>query len=354
MLSLALPLLLAFTPVAVDRQSHSVTFTARATGVGEGTILEFAFVGPDSDRAYEAMFVTDARISELARAFDEAGIPCGRPVSQSDCRFWPAGKTVTIDPSIWNFISNSQERASVPICFTGGVRDGSGLPIADTNMPSTVFSLYSIDQSLMLMDDFIDQSASYGNFTCKRGFTQGERLSFKISWDGASGTVAKRVVLSPGKIRPALESLRNANRNLDVEVDFSPELAVAEAKAAATALSVIDSRAIRINGHSPGQIFYRGFLPEEEWRIREKRITQPLEVRIGTTNVVCTIIDEDWSVEGDDPKLTPHDMTIESLKGTFKGDTCLFFAAANEKLSRIYNLMKLLPSTIQNWYVYVD
>lgn len=354
MLSFALPLLLAFTPVAVDRQSHSVTFTARATGVREGTILEFAFVGPDSDRAYEAMFVTDARISELARAFAEAGIPYGRPVSQNDCRFWPAGKTVTIDPPIWNFIGNTQERASIPICFTGGLRDDNGIPVADTNMPSSVFSLYSIDQSLMLVDDFIDQSASYGNFTCKREFKQDERLSFKIAWDGTSGTVSKRIVLSSGKIKQTLESLRNANRNMDVEVDFSPDLTVAEAKAAATALSVIDSRAIRINGYSQGQIFYRGFLPDEQWRIREKRLTQPLEVRVGSTNVVCTVIDEDWSVEGDDPKLTPHDVPIEALKGSFKGDTCLFFASANEKLSRIYGIMKLLPSSIRNWYVYVD
>jgi len=354
MLQLALPLLIAFMPLVVDKQSHSVTFTACATGVREGTILEFAFVGPDSDRAYEAMFVTDARVPELVRAFEQAGIPCGKPVSNGACRFWPVGKLLTVEPPIWNFISNKDDQASLPICYTGGSRDCGNFPIADTNMPSAVLSLYSIDQSLMLLDDALDQSQAYGCYLSRRDVAQGERHTFKFTWDGVSGTKSQRLELAPGKIRTELESLRKSTTDLDVEPYFSPELTVVEAKAAATALSVIDSRAVRINGRAPGQFFYKGFLPDEQWRTRSKRLTQPLEVHISSTNVICTVIDEDWSVEGDDPKLTPHDEPIGSTAKVFKGDTCIFYASAGEKLGRIFTLMKQLPSTIRNWYVYID
>jgi len=347
-------LLLAAMPVVADRAAHSVTFTARATDVNPGTVLEFAFVGPDSDRAYEALFTTDARIADIAKAFDDAGIPRGQPVGQLSCRFWPAGKTLTIKPDIREFIKTEAAESGLPFVYTGGTRDANGTPFADTNMPSAVFSLYSLDQSLILLDDVGDQSAVYGRFLSGDKHKSGERYSFTITWDGKSGTEFRRLELRPREGRKALESLKGSGFSLDVMPVFSPDMTVSEARSIAQALAVIDSRAVRINGFEDGQFFYRGFLPDENWRIREKRLTQPVEVRIGVTNVVCTVIDEDWSVEGLDPKLTPHDETVAAFAKTYKGNTCLFYVRGEEKLSRIFELMKQLPKTICNWYVYVD
>lgn len=354
MLAFAIPLVLAFTPLAADKASHTVTFTAKATDVTTGTTVEFAFVGPDSDRAYEAMFVTDAKVADIAKAFDEAGIPCGRAIDPLACRFWPVGKRIKIEPSVRDYIDDTEKGSVTAFRYTGGKRDGKGIPVANTNMPSAVFALYSLDQSLILADDARDQSAAYGRFRATGKAREGERISFKVSWDGRSGTEPRRLELVPGKVREAIESLKGSATDLDVLPVFSPELTVAEAASAAKAISVIDSKSVKINGFQEGQIFYRGFLPDEKWRDRQKRLTQPLEVCVGTTNVVYTVIDEDWNVDGPDPKLTPHGESLERVRKTFNGDSCLFFAHKEEKLSRIYALIKELPKTIRNWYVFVD
>jgi len=351
-------LLAAVAAVSVDKVAHSVTFTARATDVDAGTTVEFAFVGTNSDRAYEAMFVTDAPIPDIAKAFDEAGIPRGRAISASACRFWPVGNEIAIDPSLSAFICDNAEKGGwgFPIVYTGGLRGRGDVPVADTTAPNALFALYAIDQSLLLFDSTLDQSAQYGRFTCRKKLNPGERQVFKVSWNGTRQFMTCKVVLEPGKVREAIEALKtNDVRCVDVQPDFSADLTAREAKAAATALAVIDSPAVRINGFSEGQVYYRGFLPDDAWRDRTKRITQPLEVCICSTNVAYTAIEEDWSVEGDDPKLTSHDFADpDKLPGFFNGDSCLFFVKPDVKLRKIYDIMGKLPRSIRNWYVFID
>jgi len=354
MLIIATILLAAIAPVTVDKTAHSVTFTARPTDITAGTTVEFAFVGPESDRAYEALFVTDARITEIAKAFDEAEIPRGKSISQSDCRFWPVGNTVEIKPSLSRYLEAKEEDLKHPILFTGGLRDRLDVPVADTNMPSALFALYGLDQSLLAFDTTGSQSSEYGKYLCRKQLTPGEHHAFTISWDGARRMEHRRIVFRKGKIREAIESLKGASRTLDVVPDFSAELTASEARAAATALSVVDSPTVRINGFVPGQIYHRGFLPDELWRERSKRLTQPLEVHVDSTNITYTVVDEDWSVEGDDPKLTPRDIPLADVTKDFKGDTCLFFVKPTENLGRIYSLMSKLPCSIRNWYVFID
>lgn len=347
-------LLAVVAPVTADKAAHSVTFTARATDVDAGTTVEFAFVGPESDRAYEAMFVTDASVLEIARAFDEAGIPRGKAINHADCRFWPAGNVMKITPDVLQYVEDREKGFGSAVVFTGGLRDGKDSPIANTTMPSAIFALYALDQSLLQFDNTLDQSKAYGRFTCRKKLTPGERFTFNVSWDGTRHVEFRELKIEPGKIREAIESLKGATLPLDVKLNFSPELSVAEAKSAAKALAIVNSSAVRVNGVVDGQMFYQGYLPDESWRDRQKRLVQPLEARIGATNVVFTVIDEDWSVEGDDPKLTPHNVALDEVSKKFKGDTCLFFAPADEKLGRLYSIMGKLPRKIRTWYVFID
>lgn len=347
-------LIASVLPVVADKATHSVTFTARATDIDVGTTVEFLFVGPDSDRAYEALFVTDASVQDIAKAFDEAGIPRGKAISPAACRFWPVGNVLKFDPDIAQYMDDREGGLNQAIVYTGGLRDVSDIPIANTNMPKAVFALYGLDQSLILLDNTLDQSAAYGLFTCRKKLTAGERHTFKVSWDGVKHIESRTLLLKPGRVRDAVASLKGATRPLEVQPNFSPELTVAEARSAAKALSVVNSPSVRISGFSDGQIYYQGFLPDEQWRDRQKRITQPLEVRLDATNAVLTVIEEDWSVEGDDPKLTPRTFPLADGPFEFKGDTCLFFVPASERLGRIYSLMRKFPRNIRNWYVFID
>ena len=64
-------------------------------------------------------------------------------------------------------------------------------------------------------------------------------------------------------------------------------------------------------------------------------------------------IDEDWTVEGTDPKLTPTEISFSEAFKKQQTDTCFIFALPDTKLSRIYSAMrKLQGSNVRNWYVF--
>jgi len=121
--------------------------------------------------------------------------------------------------------------------------------------------------------------------------------------------------------------------------------------AIAKALSVIDSARVKING--PNRLFYRAFLPLEKWRDRQERIQQPFELTLkedGTDELL--FIEEDWTVEGNDPKLTPRQISFQQTKCHSNTDTCFIFSARTERLSRIYQVIRKFETRIVNWYVF--
>ena len=146
----------AASTIAVDKAARAVSFDAVATGCGQDATVEFFLAGPGSDHDYETMFLLVDSVAELAAAFDEAGIPRGRPVSYRDCRFWPVGEKVVFEPDLWDFIAETRGEAKAPVVFTGGSRSSDGAPHAATNMPLAVFALYDCGQSLMQFDRFTD------------------------------------------------------------------------------------------------------------------------------------------------------------------------------------------------------
>lgn len=328
-LPLALAVLCA-SAVTVDKDAHSVTFTAVSTDPGLDTPIEFLFVGPKSDHDYEALFTTEADIPELVAAFREAGIPVGSPVDPGVCRLWAIGSELEFKPDIWSVIRDSRnERKRAPV-YTGGTRTAEGTAVAATNMPCAVFALYNLPQSLIQFDDTLDQSATYGRFLPAVKIAKGEKRTFTVTGTGAT----------------------NGGKH-ELTPDFPPEMTVGEAAKRAAILARLDSPETKVNGFKPGQFFYRAFLPLEQWRDRKERLSQPLEVYLGATNKVV-VVKEDWSGEGLDPKLIPTELPLAEAKGLKDVTACLIFAAKTTKLADVYAVVRDLPDTIRNWYVYGD
>ena len=122
--------------VSADAASRSVSISAKATGITENAPVEFLLVGPDSDRDYESVFVTELSADEIAKAFEKAGSPRGTSINERACRFWPAGCRVSVEPSPWNYVSDCEgPDGLLPVTYTGGERDAYGTPAAATNMP---------------------------------------------------------------------------------------------------------------------------------------------------------------------------------------------------------------------------
>ena len=346
-------------PVSVDVAAHSVSFEVVSTDCGIDTEVEFLFVGPGSDRDYESMFLTVASVAELNSAFEKAGFVPGTPVYAEACAFWPVGGELRMEPDVWTLLADTRNERKAPAVYTGGTRGPNGTPEATTNMPLAVFALYDCPQSLIQFDDTLPQSATYGRFKPAVKIPQGEKRIIKIS--RADSPLPKKVPvqIAPGTLMQALEGLKAASVGGEIVAvtDFSPELTVEEAAQAAAAFALIDSPRVKFNGFTPGQFYYRAFLPLEKWRDRSERLTQPYEIRLQEgAEPRLTTIKEDWTSDPGslDPKLVVNEnVPFASLGGEGDlTDTALVFAPKTMKLGEVFAVRKLLPARVSTFYVY--
>ena len=357
----------AAAAVESDALRHTVSFTAVETDCGADAAVEFLFISPGSDRAYEALFVTDDKVSEIAAAFDRAGIPRGAPIDESEARFWPVGEKIEMTPSLAELVADRDKPGEpLGILYTGGERDMSGAPVAETNMPSAVFALYGDGQSLLQLDGNFGQSESYGRFTPVRKPVKGTRRKFTFAWGGRKTCEKFRLELSPGKSSAAFGDLKRKalEHPLDVTVCISRDTSFGDAVKYAHALEKIDSRRIKINSCEPGQFYYRAFLPLEKWRERQNRLSQPPEVRfLSDGGVEITEITEDWS---DETKIEPalgvktgKFASPEAAAATLsrlaeRTSTALVFASPAVKMGRFYDFKAKIQAKISIWYFFTE
>lgn len=332
----------------------SLSFTAIATGLEKGAPVEFVFAGRNTDRDYETMFLIDGSVDELCAKLEAAGLPRGLPPDDSQARLWPVGCPVTFSPALDSFIDGKMPEGlsdSQPI-YTGGSRLTEGGCDAGTNMPAAVFSIYTLAQSPFSYNGIYDQGAVYGSFTARKTLKKGERVTFTVRWDATMFPQLIDLTIHPGNAAEVLNHLRAASEKSEVSarIGFDGSLTVREASAAAMALATIDSSRIKINGCS--NIFYRSFLPLVKWQDRKERLSQPFELTLGDPNRLI-FIEEDWTVEGDDPKLTPVEIAVSDITRHPRTDTCFIYAKEQTRISEILRAMESLKvGNIRNWYVF--
>ena len=335
----------------------TLSFTASATGVGKGTPLEFVFVGKDSDRDYEAMFVLDEPLDALCTRLESAGLPRGAATDASICRLWPVGCRVSFSPSLDKFVATKlpDELSPAPAIYTGGTRRADGSILAASEMPASFFSLYSLAQSPIQFNGIFDQGVVYGCHLAAVELEKGTKVKFTVDWDAAAMPKHLDVTIRPGEAASTIARLKNESvaGELDVTVGFSPELTVADAAAAAKALEVVDSVRVKINGLAADSLFYRAFIPQPQWTNRQDRLVQPFELQVNATDEKLVFIEEDWTVPGDDPKLTPTAISYGDASAHPKTDTCFIFTSPEIRLERIMECVRKFPrGQIVNWYVF--
>lgn len=367
MQSLLSAFFLAAAPVVYNAADKSVTFTATATECASDVQVEFLFIGPKSDRAYESVFVTDAPVEEIAAAIEKAGIAAGKPVDENVCRFWPVGMSLTLTPSIGSLLKDTAKSPhKTEIVYTGGARDANGVPLASAESPYAVFALYNCAQSLLQFDECLDQSAVYGRFLSSHRYKKGEKVVFTLRLSPEQRHKGMTLEIAPGGIAQAISKVRKSaeNHDLDLLVSFSPEMTVEEASQAATALSMIESRRVKINSCPPDQFYFKAFLPLRDWRDRNARLSQPPEVRFlddGRIKVVEIL--EDWSDEKSaTPKLSVKETIHASADDAAKSlsrlaartGTALVFARGKAKLGILYGFRRKVSKDITTWYVFAE
>ena len=332
------------------------TFTATATGVEKGTPIEFFFAGADTDRGYESMFLIDVSVDEFCRRIEGCGIPCGKPVDAEKHQFWPVGCAVELSPPLEDFIDTAMPTGLSlgSIIYTGGTRNADGSLEAAANMPLAVFCMYSLAQSPLVFNGIYSQGIVYNCHKAKKTLKKGEKVEFSLVWDGELRTKSLALEVKPGNAQSVIKTLHTESANCEVEalVDFSPELDVREAISVAKSLQVIDSPNVKINGCVPGHLYYGAFTPLVSWLDRKERLMQPYELNMGETNSLV-FIEEDWSVDGLDPMLTPRSIPF-SEASEHPTDTCFIYTSSSCKLGEVYRAMAaIVNSKVRTWYVYV-
>jgi hypothetical protein len=95
-----IPDVLVLPGLIANRKEQRVRIMAEATGLTEGTTLDFLLIGPGSGRGYEALAWSHARPSDVHKALEFIGVRPGQPFSPARLRFWSKGERVrlTIGP----------------------------------------------------------------------------------------------------------------------------------------------------------------------------------------------------------------------------------------------------------------
>lgn len=350
----------------VDAARHSVTFTAKATGLKKADKAEFFFVTPGSDHDYESVFKLDDTAKDMIAALKAAGIPKGRNFDVKSSRLWPAGVVLTMEPAITNFIRDAYGEAIPQIVYSGGADGEKGIPLSDYDSPCAFLALYNCPQSQLQLDDSLEQSATYGRFLPAREFQPDESVQFTLTWNGEESVKPVDLKLAPGKIEESVSLLKKLSEKseLDVTPDFSSEMTLREASAFAEVFRMLDSPRVKMNGFKEGQFYYQAYLPLEKWRDRKERLSQPPEIHFSSDKIIVTEIVEDWSDEESlDPKLIIKNHTVSTAAEAAaiarpfaeKTFTAFIYAPDDFKLAGLFELKKHLKSDlIWNWYVFPE
>ncbi len=361
----------------VDAARRTLTVLAEATGLKAGETVEFFAIGPDSDRAYESLFVLAEPVRDIAEAAEAAGLPRGRCVSEREVRLWPQGERVSLS------VRRVGERRSVPWWETLCDLRTNDLPaLAETPLlyaggrdaarGRSFFSAYSHNESLLQLSGRHEQSAVYGRLRPAAEWRRGDLFELEFAWGERRRVEERTVEIAPETdLRAALDGLRaaGAGRDLYVRTAFADGVTLARAAECARAFRLLDGGAVKMNGVATNQFFYGAFLPEEAWRERAGRMFQPFEIRLTRTadggwRKTFTFIEEDWSGDGDDPVLVPHERAFAdwaevpgavaaSGSAADKIAVAFVFAPADAPLSALRPALALRPR-INTFYLFPE
>ena len=343
--------------VVVDTQKREVRLLAEAVGHSMGITVEFLLVGPFSDRAYESAAVTVAKPSDIVRAVESLGLMRGGGVGSRPFRFWPYGERVAAavrrldvkeskEMPLQSLVRDAESGNPLfgegGLVFTGG-RWNSAACLTDTNMPSSVISLYNERGTLFDVPFQVGQSEVYGRLTLAEELPYGALVEIVVrplpSKDGAARVLPLTIraemsgqdvvlicmgsdgaVLKQAALAEAVTWLRvktEEGREPFVTLDLDDAMPLKRAIDVARVFAMLDGKGVKLDG-KPGQgLFSRAFLPQEKWRERSGRNPQPFELHVargpdGGIKKSLTFIEEDWKVEGLDPKLTPREFPFDN------------------------------------------
>ncbi len=337
--------------VVADCKKREVRVIAEAVGHRANTVIEFLLIAAISDRAYESIAVSLAKPSDVVYAMESLGLKRGISLHGEPFYFWPQGEFVAIEyrrvdagpaapfQALNTLITDSDPEHPLidpnAFIFTGGTWTQKTCH-ADSQMPSSIVSLYNMNGTIFDISAQISQGAAYGRSFCSGAVPYGTLLEFRfkpmllndqprvmplavqISMSNqvaiaTCSALATKQLLCVAPLKEALAWMKTRSgegHELFVTLDFDRSMTIEAVRGIAELFFMLDGNGLKINGRSETGLYPRAFLPQDKWREREGRSPQPFEIHLsetpeGALKKELVFVEEDWSVAGLDPKLTP-------------------------------------------------
>jgi hypothetical protein len=331
---LVLPGLLA------NRKDKIVRLDARATGLGPADPVEFFIIPSDSGKDYESLTVAFVKPSDVDRALRFIGMKGGRPVNYNNNQYWPKGERVlmTVDwtpPANDNLdrgknpnkktraeelILDTRTKKSLPLTglvFTGSYiikpeDGGKEMFAADVSDSRSIASDYNERSTVLDVPYQWPQGQVYGLLKTNPAhqFTPGQPIQILLEPEHKDGKTRVRdltlkvvqkdrfTLVDSGNKPLASEidlvhllaefgKLTDAGHDPYITIDVSGNLTLQQLHEFFSLIQTLDrDTGIRVEAPPPGQLYYRAFFPDEQWRDRTKRLGRPweLQVKVGNAN----------------------------------------------------------------------
>jgi hypothetical protein len=161
-----------------------------------------------------------------------------------------------------------------------------------------------------------------------------------------------------------------AGRELFVTLEMDDAMPLKRAVDVASVLGMLEGSGIKLDGKTEKGVYPRAFLPKEKWRERKDRNPQPFELHVtrdpsGSVVKKLVFVEEDWNVDGLDPKLTPREYPfadwsellkrVEKTGGPDNKVAMLFvFAPAEFPLSQFMPGVRAVAERLPLVYIFSD
>src|SRR2546430_647439 len=318
---LVLPGLLA------NRKDKTVRLYGRATGLGAGDPVEFFIIPADSGKDYESLTVAFVKPSEVNRALQFIGMKPGRCVNYNNNEYWPKGERVLMSVE-WathrvraeELVLDTRTKKTLPL--TGLVYAGSHtikpedggkeMFAADVSDSRSISSVYNERSTVLDIPYQWPQGQVYGALKPnpdhkldagqpiqivlepehKDGKTRIRDLALKVLQkdrftlvDSSNKPIASEIDLV--HLLAEFGKYTETGQDPFVTIDVAPNLNLQQVHEFFSLIQTLDrENGIRVEAPPPGQLYYRAFFPEEQWRDRTKRLGRPWELHpnVGNAN----------------------------------------------------------------------
>jgi hypothetical protein len=358
--------------VLADRRARRVVIQAEASPLNAQDPVEFFLIGEGSGKEYESLAVALARPGHVYQALTFIGLTPGRPVAPDQLCFWPKGERVhmsfrlpgrdsTTVVAAEDLVLDSTGRKSLPpagLVFVGGPitraeTDSNIVAYAvDVGDPGSIASLYNEPITVLDVPRQAAQSEVYGQQIVNdqvrlpgqqmvevilepegnddRTRVMDLDLAVALSAATSNATLANvtfRLTERTGRkvgenvsfdaIRSVLGVLAAGNRDAFVTARFDDALPLRVVRAVcAELLKAEDQRLVRMEPPPAGQLYYKAFLPREDFRNRTERLMQPWELHLAGASAAPTgtlvQIEEVWKDDQPRPDLKVTDHAVAS------------------------------------------